>query len=157
MLFRSSLAEYIPEQIRRVLEILIDRGFIMANGGLYEFNAKGHFASHIAEIHPLAFTDFVFHTNFLKDWNTQEIVLLLSCFADLRVPEDLVVYDPSNTGMDNRRVLSALMFLKNQYHEYEKEETEGVPRICTGISYKRAMQYDLLDPMMEWKIGRAHV
>ena len=143
------LAKYIPDQIEQLLRILIDRGFLTkkeaAEPPTYEFTKKGHFASHIGEIHPLAFTDFLFQYDFLKNYSIGQIVMVLSCFADLRVQEDFIQWNPES---NNQEVNKMALFLKNQLKEYEMEEEQNGLR--TGFSYKRAVQFDLLDIMEEW-------
>jgi hypothetical protein len=140
------LAKYIPDQINRLLGILLDREYLSkVDATTYEFTKKGHFASHIGEIHPLAFTDFIFQYEFLKNCSIGQIIMVLSCFTDLRVQEDFIQWNPET---EDESVNKMAIFLKEQLKEYQMEEERNGLR--TGFNYKRAIQYDLLDPIKEW-------
>lgn len=139
------LGNYVTEQICKLLKILIDRGFLINNDDVYEFTPKGHFASHIAEIHPLAFTELLFDTQFMKDYTVNQIICILSCFTDIRVKEDLVVYVPETED----KVLNTISLkLKEKVKEYEiEEEYNGLK---TGFDYKNAVVFDLLEDIQKW-------
>jgi superfamily II RNA helicase len=144
----DDLAKYIPIQIDQTMAVLLDNDFMVSPNGdtTYDFTPKGHFASHIAEIHCLAFTEMVFHLNFLVDFEPKQIACLLACFADVRVKDDSKLYDvPEDVPT---KIRNTIRFIKSRLEHYETEE--GDRRINTGFAYKRAIQYDLIVPMQEW-------
>ena len=145
------LGKFVPDQIEQLLRILLDRGYLTKKAeepvqpATYEFTNKGHFASHIGEIHPLAFTDFLFQYEFLKNCSIGQIIMILSCFTDVRVKEDLIQWNPES---QDQEVNSMAEYLRTQFKEYEMEEERN--GLKTGISYKRAIQFDLLELIREW-------
>ena len=111
----------------------------------YKFTPKGHFAAHIGETHPLAFTDMVFWSNFLQDKSPKQILGILSCFTDIRLKEDLVVYSPNSS---DSKINEVVKYLQSKLIEYETEEIYF--QLKTGFDYKRALIFDLLDDIQEW-------
>jgi superfamily II RNA helicase len=139
--------DFVQIQVGEIVQILLDRGFIEGTAlDGYQFTAKGHVASQMAETHPLASTDVLFQYNFLENFTPKQLVALLSCFSDVRVPHDVVKHSPT---IDNDvRLRQCVIDLKTAMTVYE--DMEGECRLNTGIRYTNAVNFDLLDEMMIW-------
>jgi ATP-dependent RNA helicase HelY len=136
----------ISRQFRGILSILIQQGFVCEpESDEYEFTAKGHFASQLAEIHPLVFTEMVFEHEYFGNLTTEQIVAYLSCFSDVRVQEDIMKYNPTTEDTALSKLASQL---KQKMKYYEDEEC--FYELSTGINYMSAINYDLLDEMLLW-------
>lgn len=148
----QGLDERIQEQFRRLLSILIAQGFVYERPAddpdadtTYEFMEKGHVASHMAEIHPLVFTDMLYDYNFFEAFTPVQLVAYMSCFADVRVPEDLVIREPR---VDDPLLQTCASDLKSKMYGYcDSEHDHG---LNTGIRYDRAVVFDLLAEIMVW-------
>ena len=46
----------------------------------------------MSEIHSLIITDILESTEFFKDFTTEQIIGLLSCFADIKIAEDYKIH-----------------------------------------------------------------
>jgi superfamily II RNA helicase len=137
--------DWIQIQVGDIVQILLDKGFIQGNATGYEFTVKGHFASHIAEIHPLASTDIIFQYDFFEEFTPKQLVALLSCFTDLRVNQDSVKHTPT---IDDELLKKCVLDMASKLVVYD--ETEAEHELNTGFRYQNAVIYDLLDEMMMW-------
>lgn len=136
----------ISRQFRGILSILIHQGFVCEpEKDIYEFTAKGHFASQLAEIHPLVFTEMVFEHEYFESLTTEQIVAYLSCFSDVRVREDIIKYNPTT---EDTKLFKLTTQLKQKMKYYEDEEL--FYELSTGINYVSPINYDLLDEMSLW-------
>jgi superfamily II RNA helicase len=137
--------DWIQIQVGDIVQILLDKGFIQGNATGYEFTVKGHFASHIAEIHPLASTDIIFQYDFFEEFTPKQLVALLSCFTDLRVNQDSVKHTPT---IEDELLKKCVLDMASKLVVYD--ETEAEHELNTGFRYQNAVIYDLLDEMMVW-------
>jgi superfamily II RNA helicase len=136
---------FVQRQLGEILKICQNRGFIEFSIDKYNFTAMGHFASHIAEIHPLATAEIMFKYDFFELFTTKQLVIFLSCFTDIRVKSDMVKHTPTIT--DNL-VKQCVLDMNSVLVEYDN--MEGERGINTGYKYKNAVIYDLLDEMGIW-------
>jgi len=143
----DALDHHVQCQLREVLHVMTERGFLQndAHDNSYIFTAKGHFASQVAEIHPLATTDIVFQYDFFEEFTPPQLVAILSCFTDIRVNQDLVKHSPT---VQDARVKQCVLDMKSQLDVYDEEEAGH--GINTGFKYQHAIIYDLLDEMLQW-------
>ena len=155
-------------QVGEIVQILLDKGFVQGNasegygcsrifrrtttrsqtGGSpeeYEFTVKGHFASHIAEIHPLASTDIIFQYEFFEEFSPKQLIAVLSCFTDLRVNQDSVKHTPT---VEDELLKKCVLDMASRLIVYD--ETEADRELNTGFRYQNAVIYDLLDEMLVW-------
>jgi superfamily II RNA helicase len=138
--------DWIQIQVGDIVQILLDKGFMIGSAVEgYEFTPKGHFASHIAEIHPLASTDIIFQYDFFEEFTPKQLVALLSCFTDLRVNQDSVKHTPT---IDDELLKKCVLDMASKLVVYD--ETEAEHELNTGFRYQNAVIYDLLDEMMVW-------
>lgn len=133
-------------QVGEIVQILLDKGFVQGNASEgYEFTVKGHFASHIAEIHPLASVDIIFQYNFFDEFTPKQLIAVLSCFTDLRVNQDLVKHTPT---VEDELLKKCVLDMASRLIVYD--ETEADNNLNTGFRYQNAVIYDLLDEMLIW-------
>ena len=133
-------------QVGEIVQILLDKGFVQGNASEgYEFTVKGHFASHIAEIHPLASTDIIFQYDFFEEFTPKQLVAFLSCFTDLRVNQDSVKHTPT---VEDELLKKCVLDMASRLVVYD--ETEADHELNTGFRYQNAVIYDLLDEMLVW-------
>jgi len=142
---------FVYGQLSRIMQIFQDRRFIdipsadPSTNPEYKFTTMGHFASHIAEIHPLATAEIMFKYDFFEKFTPKQLVVFLSCFTDLRVKSDIIKHTPTIT--DNL-VKQCVLDIKSILMEYDN--MEGERRMNTGFKYNNAVMYDLLDEMDIW-------
>ena len=144
----QSLEQSIFKQFRGILAILINQGFVcepQPETDIFAFTPKGFFASQLAEIHPLVFTDMVFEHDFFESYTPQQLIAYLSCFADVRVHTDVIKYHPTTDDSKLSTCVSKIM-TKMKYYEDE----ENFYGLSTGIDYTNPINYDLLDELLLW-------
>jgi hypothetical protein len=73
------------------------------------------------------------------------MVSALSCFADVKVPEEKRVREPR---AKDPWVCSKIMELRADYAHYQQLEVDR--EMYTGIVYEDALSFDLVDEMPEW-------
>ena len=139
------LENYIDNKLYSVCDVMIDRGFITNNDNNYCFTDSGKIAAHIAEIHPLIFTNLVHYNNWFQELSTIEILSILSVFTDVNVSKEEKTDFPSN---ENKLILNNLLFLKENYETYE--EIEQRFQIYSGIEYDDALCYDMPCLVEKW-------
>jgi len=140
------LEQSIFKQFRGILAILIHQGFVCEpQTDIFEFTHKGFFASQLAEIHPLVFTDMIFEHDFFESYTPQQLIAYLSCFADVRVHTDVIKYHPTT---DDTKLSSCVTKLTSKMKYYEDEE--HFYGLSTGINYMNPINYDILDEILLW-------
>ena len=106
---------------------------------------KGNIATYIQETHCLAFTDLLVKYNYFADYNANEITALLSCFANIRVTDDLKILNisklTSNSGFNS--LLESITFI---YDNYIKQELLFDIEPNQNINY----MFEMVIPILEW-------
>jgi len=141
------LEKFIEKEIEGVCAILFKYGFITKmDSNTYSLTDMGTLAANIAEIHPLVLVRLAQTkwANFEK-FSAKQIVGLLSCFTDIKIPSDQRLSVP-NTG--DSFLKERIHEMRDLYNEYECEETEK--NVNTGIQYQDALIYDIIDETIEW-------
>lgn len=114
--------------------------------GKMELTHIGLFASYISEINPILWSKCIVEKwNYFEEFTPRQIIGILSCTADIKVPPDLKITTP-NSNDD---------FLKNKIHEIaltEQEYTdiENKMGIDTSTSEEHQLLYDIIDESMKW-------
>jgi superfamily II RNA helicase len=168
--YLCDLEQYIYRQTDIVCQILNEEGFIYPNylenptetmknvtdthsaiaanptsSIEWMFTESGKIASNIGEIHPLVLGSLIKKWNYFESFDEFQIIGLLSCFVEIKVPEDhkLVDVNSKDSFLNYRiREMNALLL------RYEKMELER--EAYTGIKYENYLLYDIVDEMMEW-------
>ena len=141
---------YLRGQTDSICDVLVDRGFIRVtdseDSADYELTTSGTIAAHIAEIHPLPLTELLLRDSVCLSMTSVQWVGLLSCFTDIKVPEDLQAH--TCDGVENITLRQQLRVLAAIYRHYDDQEV--ALDIRTGIRYEDALQYNLVDLAMKW-------
>jgi superfamily II RNA helicase len=108
----------------------------------YELTQKGHIATHLREIHCLAFADLIYK-EMLDDLTSRQLVSIFSCFTNVSVQDELKAMIPKS---DNKIIEYIVVKIKEKYDEYQEKELTN--KINTGSDYE--IHFDLLDYVIKW-------
>ena len=120
---------YVSCQINCIYSILNENGF---------FQEK-NIAKSINEIHPLVFTDLLFHLNWFENYSTPEIFSILSCFYELKVQDDYKLFNPVC-------MKDEIEFINKRMNYYMDKEYEYV----LSIYKQECIQYDMMEYIQVW-------
>lgn len=110
--------------------------------GGFVLTKKGIIATHLKEVHCLAFAD-VLENGKLDTLSARQIVGVLSCFTNVGVSEDKKSYNAKCDDCETETMIRHIADLYNMYLNCEEKE-----KIDTGSSYD--IHYDLINPTMKW-------
>jgi len=139
------MEEFIKSQTDAVSLIMVENGFLNSIGEEYEFTKLGIIASNIAEIHPLPISQIMSDNGYFADFTPKQLVGLLSCFTDVKIPSDQRASIPLT---EDRLLKLTIQELKVIYGSYESRE--NVLDVRTGIRYESAIIYDMIEYSMDW-------
>jgi hypothetical protein len=144
------LENYIKNQVEKVIRVLHDDGYLTTvpteEISRYVRTPLGNIASRLAEVHPLIWTKSIVEKwNYFENFSPKEMVGLLSCITDIKVPNE---YNISVPTTDNSLLVSKLKEMSEMYQEYENKETSEEMR--TGISYENALSFNIIEESMLW-------
>jgi len=140
------LSNYIGTNVKNTITLLIDENFITMNSDEnYEFTNKGTISSHMSEIHSLIITDALISTDFFRDFTPEQIICVLSCFVDIKVPDDYKIHSfPIND-------YATSACIKNINESVEKYATlEKNSEIYSGIQYDGIISYNIASTILDW-------
>jgi superfamily II RNA helicase len=143
----DSIQTLIQTDTNKTLTILLDHEFVDFNEESLEWGMTrfGKFASQIAEVHPLVLTRMVIQNNYFTDLTTEQLVGFLSGFCDVKVPEEYRANVPNSIDYNVNMFMEQCKELFDEYMDMEHEYN-----ISTGFNYGDALQYDIIDLVMEW-------
>ena len=113
----------------------------------YVLTNRGVECSCIAEIHPLVLVEMMHNWDYFSLFTSTQLVGLLSCFTDIKVPEE---YKDTQVRSKDKFLNIKINELNNKYLEYFDMEIEN--EIYTEYKYENALQYDLVDIVMKWSM-----
>jgi superfamily II RNA helicase len=125
-----------------VVSILHNNGFVSFENDAYQLTTKGKIALQIREVHNLVFADFIIQQK-LSNLTTRQIIVLLSCFTNINVHEELKSIVPWG---DDKEVLKYISHVCDSYMYYI--DCENTEKISSGLDYN--YHYDLIDYMIKW-------
>jgi len=128
---------FFQDQMDTVLFFLEQQGFL-ENG---KRSTKGHIATHIREIHCLAFAEQIAKSAF-DSLSSNELIALFSCFTQITVSEEFRSFGTNVISLTP--VLGSIASLYDEYERFENEKG-----IHTG-SDELKIHYDLIDIMLQW-------
>ena len=108
-------------------------------------NDKGKIACFIQETHCLAFTELLYKYNYFVDFNEYEIAALLSCFCNIRIKDDVKIYDVQNLTTNNS-FNRMLCDLRNIYDDYMNKEIQLHMKENNDLEYL----FELVNPILNW-------
>lgn len=142
----AGLETYIADETRKICSIMESLGFISPDtDSKYQFTLLGRIAANINEIHPLILAKCIVNWEQFGRFSVSQIIAFLSVFTDVKVPEEVRVFEPRSR---DTFVSHRLQELRDMYFQYEEMERDR--GVYTGISYHDALSYDLVDDMLEW-------
>ena len=139
------LEDYISNNIYSVCDILQQQGFLEHSDTQYTFTELGKIASSIAEVHPLVLANFLMETNWLKDFEIEEIVSILGLFTNVNVGIEEKLHHPSSKIP---KVLSQLRYIDEKYKHYEDMEVTN--SIYGFNQYESGLCFDMPDLVYNW-------
>ena len=145
----SFLETYIEIQIEKVQRVLQENQYVEL-GGDGELSSLGRIASKMSEVHPLVWSGcMVEKWKYFADFSVKQIVGILSCITDIKVPEEYRRYNGSSflAGKDVF-LQERLMELQEEYTKYEKIEEDRELR--TGMKYIDVLSLDIVEEAMKW-------
>lgn len=139
------LENYIRSNIEKVLDILLAKGFIQDLDSQQTLTILGKLAIHIREIHPLIMSKVIESTHYFQDFSTKQLIGFLSTLVDIKVPDDLRSSIPIT---DDSFVKTQVNKMATLYQEFQ--DSESRVGLQTGLEYEDALQYDIIDLVMQW-------
>jgi superfamily II RNA helicase len=140
----NNVQNYLKTTTESMCDLLIQKEFIQKDGDEYSFTNRGIIASNIAEVHPLIMTEIIEKTNYFENFEPEQIVGLLSCFTDIKVPDDC---RSSIAHVQDLDLFSILKKSENMCFEYNELETDHC--VNSGHSYDM-LKYDILQFSIDW-------
>jgi len=134
-------SNYINNTVKQVVDILINEQFV--DGETWCATTKGIIMSYIHEMHGLAFAELYNYSEGFNELNSAELCGFFICFADVKVPEDIVCY---NYKSENKLFEKLINRIKVYHDKYYNEEVTR--QINTGANYQ--YQYDMVNAMISW-------
>ena len=112
---------------------------------VWKLTELGIIASNIQEINGLVVARFLTEWDFLQDFTILQIIGLLSCFTDIRVPEDQSASRPITTDTFLKEKIEQVAGI---FEDFLQEELKY--HLKTGIDYNKSLNFDVIDDMIEW-------
>lgn len=141
----ESCRNHIELGISNICLLLEDNKFIQKNDQDYDFTLLGEIASNVAEIHPLIISIILENTDYFEEFDSKEIVGILSIFTDIKVNQDMRSSVPQS---NNFKVKNIVKDIQELYTEFLNKEFDY--EINSGIDYDNALIFDLVDLIQEW-------
>lgn len=140
--YEHNTHSYISDEVGVIANILKDCGFITIEDGVYDLTEKGRVASQLQEVHTLACSDMLLECNYFENMTPQEIVSILSIFANIRVSDE----KKSAIPVDFKNTYSSAMHVKQQIDYYANIELKY--KINSGENCQ--INFDIMDTIIEW-------
>lgn len=141
----ATICEYIPSQIRNVINILMELGFIEeCSQDEYIATHLGKMAAEVGEIHPILFIQLFQYSDQFATFSPKQLVSLFSCFTDIKVSPEIKLGFPNSKDPLLQKTVEKM---DNLFQDLEHKECEK--SMNTGISYHKCM-YDLVDEIVQW-------
>ena len=135
--------EFVENNIRNVLHLLEKDMFILeADGFKYTLTLKGIVASNIREVHCLVFAN-LFEDNTINLLSSVQLVMLFSCFTNLKVSDDLKAQTFVSNDLTLMSVVSKVASMLTYFYDKESE-------LCVNTGMDYSISYDLLRYMKDW-------
>jgi superfamily II RNA helicase len=110
-----------------------------------QVSEKGIISTYIQETHCLAFIDLLIKYNYFKSFNSYEIAALLSCFANIKVKDEIKIYNTSLLT-SNQNLNDLLTDISTIYEHYITEESKYGMQTTDSLSYT----FELVNPILNW-------
>lgn len=127
---------YVKNQINVMYNILKDNYYLDDSENATQFALN---ASYIHEIPCLVFTDFYNYYEKLMNYSDLNIMMILSCFYDLKIKDEIKVINPPY-------LKNEMDFIKKRLNYYTDRELPNELYISCCFT----LQYDVMDLIKEW-------
>jgi len=139
----NELEGYIESEISNILIFLSYFNYMTMKDDMVYITNKGICASMINEAHSLILTQ-IYEDGLFREMTTEDIIVIFSCFYNLKIKEDNKVY--KYTG-NNKIILGVLNKMEDIFMEYSRNELKMIKYINDEDYY---YQYDMIECMERW-------
>ena len=143
----DALNNYVKNNVENVMNILEKKGFLQKvkddHDDSLQLSLKGELAANLKELHGLVFATFS-----LDAFSAKELVALFSCFTNIHVSEDVKTISLQENKTITPSFIAFLQDIQRSHYEYQDLELKY--NVNTGFDYTNAMQYDLIEYVLEW-------
>ncbi len=135
--------QFLNKNVLTIFDFLKETDFVKTDEeGQISLTFKGSLASHLREVHCLAFAN-ILEQKSLEDLDPRQLVAVFSCFANVTTSDEKRSFAPY---CEDKKVQNMMLELKKMYESYMKIEDDQ--NVNTGTDYN--MQFDLMTYVMEW-------
>jgi hypothetical protein len=142
------LESYMEIQIEKVRQVLQENEYLQSDGTL---SVLGNIAAKMSEVHPLVWSKCITKKwDYLSGFSTKQIVGMLSCITDIKIPEEHKRYSILIVKQENPDYFlqERIKELQEEYANYERIEEER--QLRTGINYLDVISFDIIGESMKW-------
>ena len=132
----------LDSDVAKVIDVLHQSNFVKQENNIIELTLKGHIATNLRETHCLVFSDLI-ESGKLKQFQSKELIGILSCFTNVSVPEDKRAILPISEYIN---VQNCINEIDKMYQSQLDNELKN--KIDTGIDY--SLHFDLIDFTIKW-------
>lgn len=144
------LETYIETQVEKVKKVLQENQYVDLLDG--ELSIMGRIASKMSEVHPLVWSESIVKKwNYFADFSVKQIVGILSCITDIKIPEEYRRYGYGGASFLQEKdpfLQDRIVEIQEEYTKYEK--IEEARDLRTGISYIDVLSLDIVEEAMKW-------
>jgi len=137
---------YTDTQTEIICKILEEDGYISRDvNEQYVLLEKGEIASNISEIHSLLATEMLVDWEFFEFFNCEQILNVLSCFADVKVSDEVRKNFPN---CEDTFTKTKVVELQKKIERLQKREDER--KLDAYTRYDEILQFNLMGEMDAW-------
>ena len=144
------LETYIETQVEKVKKVLQENQYVDLLDG--ELSIMGRIASKMSEVHPLVWSESIVKKwNYFAGFSVKQIVGILSCITDIKIPEEYRRYGYGGASFLQEKdpfLQDRIVEIQEEYTKYEK--IEEARDLRTGISYIDVLSLDIVEEAMKW-------
>lgn len=140
---KSNIEGYLKEQIDLMIFLLKGNGFIIDINEDEKpiLTEKGKIALELKEVNNLVFSELLLKTDFLKNFDIEDLIIILSCFNNLKIKEEYRDYRSSKSNINE--ILNEISDLSISY-----ENKEITNNLDSGLDYN--FNIDLEEFIINW-------
>jgi hypothetical protein len=140
----ESSKQYIVYQSTQVLELMVYKNYVSKNeDNHYELTQLGKHASYVKEIQPLITSYIMDKLDYFNEYDTKDIIQILSIFCDVKVEDSI----KNNYPVSNGKCENVMKMFHNLFEEYSALEDKY--QVFTGIQ-ENNLNYDIYEYIEQW-------
>lgn len=141
--YLTSLNNYFREQIKNIIDILSNNGYLVLKYEKYNLTMNGLLAMKIKEVNSLVLIDLLDKYNYFTDLSVEEFISLMSCFVPINVQGDDYTNVPNTDNENLNKYAYDIGSIYDKYCDYETK--------CNlDIGEEYCLNYDLMQIMLNW-------